>query len=98
MLLDCEMPVMDGFDAAVAIRRFEVERGLPAVPIIALTAHAVFKLKERCHSAGMNAHLSKPVRLDVLEEAPIAWSGRSQPPARGRLRWRPMPGLGQAVR
>lgn len=68
ILMDCEMPEMDGFEATRQIRAREYEQGLPPVPIIALTAHILREHKERALAAGMNAHLSKPVELDELGE------------------------------
>jgi len=64
-VLDCQMPVMDGIEAARAIRR--QERG-ERLPIMALTAHALSDYKARCIEAGMDAFISKPVRRRLLFE------------------------------
>ena len=65
LLTDVQMPEMDGFDLAVAIRTGEKETGVH-LPIIAMTAHAMKGDRERCIAAGMDAYLSKPVRAAEL--------------------------------
>ena len=67
ILMDLEMPVMDGLAATRAIRALEGERGVLPIPIIALTASATLQDVERSGNAGCNAHLSKPVsKLELL--------------------------------
>ena len=56
------MPVMAGLEATRALRRREREAGRDPVPIIALTANAMFEERQRCLAAGMDAHLAKPFR------------------------------------
>jgi len=68
VLMDVQMPEMDGFEAARAIR--EAERASGAhVPIVALTAHALKGDRERCLEAGMDGYLAKPIDLDQLVAA-----------------------------
>ena len=67
ILMDCEMPVMDGYDATRAIRQWETEKQLKPHLICALTAHAMPNQAEKCEAAGMNHYLSKPIRLAELE-------------------------------
>ena len=62
VLMDCQMPVMDGFTAATRIREAEEQSGTgKRVPIIALTANVMNEDREQCLAAGMDAHLGKPI-------------------------------------
>ena len=67
VLMDCEMPVMDGFTAAQKRRSYEAEHGLTAVPIIALSAHVLEEHRVRAKQAGMDGHLAKPIELAKLQ-------------------------------
>ncbi|MDQ2076600.1 response regulator [Marinimicrobium sp. ABcell2] len=66
ILMDCEMPEMDGFEATRRIRRFERRNGLDATPIVALTAHALQEHREAVFACGMNDYLGKPITLNKL--------------------------------
>ncbi|MGB5599571.1 MAG: response regulator, partial [Thiothrix litoralis] len=70
ILMDMQMPVMDGIEASLQIRQQEQARGLMSTPIIALTANAMSSDRDRCLAAGMDDFLSKPFNaqdlLDVL--------------------------------
>ena len=66
ILMDCLMPKMDGYEATRQMRSIEQQRGLPATPIVALTANAYSQAREQCIAAGMNDFLTKPVLRDEL--------------------------------
>lgn len=74
ILMDCEMPEMDGFEATRAIRQWEQENNLNPTPIIALTAHIMDEHKDRSIRCGMNAHLAKPIELNELRDTLAQWS------------------------
>jgi two-component system sensor histidine kinase/response regulator len=69
VLMDCQMPVMDGFTATRRIRELESSRGIKRLPIIALTANVMSEDRENCIAAGMDAHLGKPIEPAQLIEA-----------------------------
>ncbi len=69
ILMDCEMPEMDGFEATRRIRAFEKTHNLPATPIVALTAHAMEEHRELVFASGMNHFLCKPITLTELRAA-----------------------------
>ncbi|RLP54433.1 MAG: hybrid sensor histidine kinase/response regulator [Ketobacter sp.] len=68
VLMDCEMPEMDGYEATRAIREFELHNQLTRKPIIAVTAHAVGESRELCLQAGMDEYITKPIRLDAMRQ------------------------------
>ncbi len=76
VLMDCQMPVMDGYQAATTLRE-----QYPDLPIVALTAGIGDELQQRCHEAGMNAVMSKPFSLDELEQmlARFLTAGQQKP-------------------
>ena len=69
VMMDCEMPVLDGFQATTQIRHYEADQGRKPVPIIALTAHVMREHREKCLACGMNIHLAKPLQIAELNEA-----------------------------
>ena len=68
VLMDIQMPVMDGFQATRAIRDWEREQKLPPTPIVAMTAFALDEDARRCRDAGADYHLPKPVKKSALFE------------------------------
>lgn len=72
ILMDCQMPELDGFSTTQAIRKAELLTGRH-IPIIAMTAHAMGGDRERCLSAGMDDYITKPVDPDQLRRTLDAW-------------------------
>ena len=66
MMMDCQMPVLDGYEATAQIRQWEVENGRPRLAIIALTAAAFEEDRQRCLAVGMDDVLTKPLAVAKL--------------------------------
>jgi CheY-like chemotaxis protein/anti-sigma regulatory factor (Ser/Thr protein kinase) len=75
VLMDCQMPVMDGYDASRAIRNGAAGQQHKAINIIALTANAMESDKQRCLASGMDDYLSKPIQLDILKAKLAQYEG-----------------------
>ncbi len=73
ILMDCQMPLMDGYETTRCIREWEKSNGQGGTPIIALTADALPGTKSTCREAGMNDYLSKPVRKENLRQVLSRW-------------------------
>ncbi|MEO7425278.1 MAG: ATP-binding protein [Fibrobacteria bacterium] len=74
ILMDCQMPGMDGYEATRNIRRLEREAAAGVrIPIVALTAHAMEEDRNACLEAGMDEYLSKPVKVEALRRVLQAW-------------------------
>jgi CheY-like chemotaxis protein len=91
--MDCQMPEMDGYAAAAAIRR--LDGPAKSVPIVAFTANVMEGDRERCLAAGMEGYLAKPVTAHELRRAVERWAG-ARPrlpvaPARGSSSSRDVP-------
>jgi CheY-like chemotaxis protein len=71
IFMDCQMPVMDGYEAARQIRA--VADAANHVPIIALTANALCEVREACLDAGMDDFLTKPVNREQLDQMIVKW-------------------------
>lgn len=69
VLMDCQMPTMDGWEATRLIRAWERRAQVPATPIVAMTADVLDGTEHSCLKAGMDAYLPKPVRYENLREA-----------------------------
>ncbi len=78
ILMDCQMPVMDGFAATQAIRNMAPPHA--NIPIIAVTANAMAQDKTRCLEAGMDDYMSKPVNSALLKEKLMHWLARAPHP------------------
>jgi signal transduction histidine kinase/DNA-binding response OmpR family regulator len=73
VLMDCQMPLMDGYDATRAIRVGEAKEENKMIPIVAMTANAMSSDREKCKVAGMDDFITKPVDMNVLKQVLIKW-------------------------
>jgi|GEM_PF-587863 len=79
ILMDCQMPEMDGFEATRVIRLMEQAGGLRRIPVVAMTANAMQGDREACLAAGMDDYISKPVTIDALRQVLERWVNGSGP-------------------
>jgi signal transduction histidine kinase/integral membrane sensor domain MASE1/ActR/RegA family two-component response regulator len=82
VLMDCEMPVMNGYQATEKIRQWERENGKTHLPILALTANAFEDNRQRCLAAGMDDFLAKPVTMNLLVAMLNKWVNQPTGPSR----------------
>jgi two-component system sensor histidine kinase/response regulator len=80
IFMDVQMPVMDGFQATQEIRRLGEDSS--SIPIVAVTANAFQREREKCFSSGMDDYLTKPVDKDRLKEALRRWASGARSEAR----------------
>ncbi|MDP2077170.1 MAG: ATP-binding protein [Sulfuricurvum sp.] len=80
VLMDCQMPEMDGYDATHAIREGKAGEENKQLPIIAMTANAMQGDREKCTLAGMDDYMAKPINLSVLKSALIKWILKGEKP------------------
>lgn len=74
ILMDWQMPGMDGFECTRRIRQLNVLASHKPIPIIAITAHALYGDKEKCLNAGMDDYLSKPFLMQELKQVIDKWT------------------------
>jgi CheY-like chemotaxis protein len=77
VFMDCQMPVMDGFETTQVIRE-SCEADGQRIPIIAMTANAMTGAREKCLASGMDDYVSKPVRLEDMAAAIKRWAGKRE--------------------
>ncbi|MGL4316634.1 MAG: response regulator [Pseudomonas sp.] len=78
VLMDCEMPVLDGFSATERLRAWEQREQRSRTPVVALTAHILAEHKERARQVGMDGHMAKPVEMSQLRELIAHWVDQKQ--------------------
>lgn len=81
VLMDCQMPVMDGYTATRSRRTLEQERSLVRIPIIAMTANAMAGDREKCLASGMDDYMSKPLNRGLLDQTIRKWMPKNRPAA-----------------
>jgi CheY-like chemotaxis protein/HPt (histidine-containing phosphotransfer) domain-containing protein/two-component sensor histidine kinase len=100
VLMDCQMPIMDGYSATRYMRKLQGEGTLPKFPIVAMTANAMVGDREKCLASGMDDYMSKPLNRSLLEQMLQKWlppgaTSRTMAPAPAPIA-RPMAALAPA--
>lgn len=83
VLMDCEMPLLDGYTATRLLREWETSQSRPRTPVVALTAHVFSEHRNRAREAGMDGHMCKPVELSELRELIQHWAAAKAPDVAG---------------
>ncbi|WP_347332608.1 response regulator [Marinimicrobium locisalis] len=78
VLMDCDMPELDGLSATERIRAEEAEKGGRHLPIVAMTSYTSEEDQARCRAAGMDDHIGKPIRYEALQTQLEQWLGRGR--------------------
>jgi CheY-like chemotaxis protein/two-component sensor histidine kinase len=87
VLMDLQMPVLDGYETTLRIR---ADPALAGLPIVAMTAHAMVRERERCRALGMDDYLTKPINPELLAGTLARWIGGDRP-GTGAAGWTPEP-------
>ncbi len=75
VLMDCQLPLLDGYEATAMIRKGQAGQHNAKIPIVAMTAHAMEGDREKCIIAGMDDYITKPIDPDIFEEKLSQWLG-----------------------
>ena len=97
VLMDCQMPIMDGYTATRVRRQKEAEAGIARIPIIAMTANAMAGDREKCLAAGMDDYMSKPLNRARLEQTLRKWLRPRNRVPTAPVAAKPAAGAGAAV-
>lgn len=73
ILMDCEMPILNGYQASSGIREWEKQYNIPHIPIVAVTAHAQEEFEEKSKLSGMNDYITKPINLSSISKCLEKW-------------------------
>ena len=98
IFMDCQMPVMDGYEATRRIRRLESNEGRVPTPVVAMTANAMAGDREKCIDAGMDDYLAKPVGLKQLRGCIAGWLNTAPAPSQPAASAPDTEGMRQAAR